>query len=81
MEKPIKNVNEESWHELKSEAMQHGMKISTFLELLIREHKRNEEKKVNAWGYVLSGKKKLSDADAASIKDAISTFENEYNFE
>lgn len=81
MEKIIKNVDEHSWLELKGEAARHRLKISEFLGYLVKEHKRIERKKNNAWNYVLRGGKRLSDADAMAIRKTISTFEHGYNFE
>lgn len=81
MEKLIKDVDERSWLELKGEAARHRLKLGEFLSYLVKEHKRIERKKKNAWAYVLRGGKRLADADATAIRKTISTFEHGYNFE
>ncbi len=77
----IKNVDEHSWLELKGEAAHHKLKVGEFISYLVKEHKRIERKKKNAWEYVLLGRKRLADADATAIRKTISVFEHDYNFE
>lgn len=83
MEKLLKDVDERSWQELKGEAAYHQLKIGEFLGYLVKEHKRAERKKKKAWDYVLCGKKSLSRAEAATMREALSSsaFEREYTFE
>jgi len=53
----IKNINEEEWKEFKSESIHHGMKVGSFFNKIVREHK---EKCVGSnWERVLLGKKDL----------------------
>lgn len=83
MEKLIKDVDERSWLELKGEAAYHRLRVGEFLSYLVKEHKRSERKKKKAWDYVLRGKKSLSKAEAATMRETLSSsaFEREYTFE
>lgn len=81
MERLIKNVDEKVWREFRAEAAKHGCRAGDFLARLVKEHKRTEAKKAKAWEHVLSGKKHLSAADAASMKAALEAFERVYEFE
>lgn len=81
MKKLLKNVDEKSWHELKVEAMRHKLPLSQFLAYILREHKASESK-AKGWNYLFAKRKKLSEAEAASMKKTIhDVFEREYDFE
>jgi len=81
MHKLLKNVDEESWNELKVEAARHRQTLSAFLASIVREHQLTERKKRAAWDVVLNGKKHLTDADAAALRKALAPFEKEHGFE
>ena len=44
---------------------------------MIKEHKRVESKKADAWDYILKGKKSLAPKDAAAIRNSLKIFEQE----
>ena len=81
MEKLIKNVDKNTWDELKAEASLHKMHLAPFLSYLIKEHKKIERKKADAWDHILEGEKTLASKDATAIKNSLKIFEQEYGFE
>lgn len=81
MEKLIKNVDKNTWDELKSEASLHKMRLAAFLSYLIKEHKKIERNKTDAWDHILKGKRSLTSKDASAMKNLLNIFEQEYGFE
>ncbi len=81
MEKLIKNVDRSTWEDFKTEAMLHKMHLARFLSHLVKEHKRIEKAKTDAWDYILNAKPSITSKDADAIKASLKTFEKEYGFE
>ena len=75
----IKNVKEERWMAIKSEAVRNNMKIGEFLNKLFLEYKNKENKNGN-WNEILYGKKYLTDRDAIKIKEAMKETRKEFEF-
>ncbi len=74
----IKNVREHDWSLLKSEAAKHNLKIAEFLNKVLLEHAKKEEK--GNWNEILHGKKFLTEKDAIKIKEVASEFRKEFEF-
>lgn len=74
----IKNIKEEDWRLLKSEAAKHNLKIAEFLNTVLLEHKKREEK--NNWNEVLYGPKFLNEKDTAKIKEVMEELRKEFEF-
>ncbi len=75
----IKNVREEDWRHIKSEAVKNNMKIGEFLNKLLLEYKNKEEKAGN-WKDILYGRKFLNSNDAAKIKEVMKVMRKEFEF-
>lgn len=79
MDISIKNVREDDWRILKSEAAKHNLKIAEFLNRVLMEHKKKEENKGN-WDEIMYGKRVLTERDAKKIKEAMQDFRKEFEF-
>ena len=75
----IKNIREEDWRLLKSEAARHNLKIAEFLNRVLLEHKDREKEKGN-WSEILHGKKFLTEREATKIKEITKEFRKEFEF-
>ena len=75
----IKNVREEDWRTLKSEAAKHDLKIAEFLNKVLEEHKKREVKRGN-WDEIMYGKRVLTENDAKKLKEAMKDFRKEFEF-
>ena len=74
----IKNVREHDWRLLKSEAAKHNLKIAEFLNKVLLEHSKKEQK--GNWNEILHGKKFLTEKDAIKIKEVTNEFRKEFEF-
>lgn len=72
----IKNVDEETWNELKMISKRNKMNIGKTIRLMISEYKN----KNNFWNKVLNNKKILSDAEAESIMKSVRESRKEKGF-
>ena len=75
----IKNVREEDWRVIKSEAVKNDLKIGEFLNKLLMEYK-NKDKKSGNWKDILYGRKFLNSSDAAKIKEVTKIMRKEFEF-
>lgn len=74
----IKNIKEEDWRLLKSEAAKHDLKIAEFLNIVLAEHKKREER--NNWNEIIHGPKFLNAKDTDKIKEVMEEFRKEFEF-
>jgi len=75
--KTIKGINEESWSEFKSIAAKDGIKMGKLFEQMLEEYKKKSDE---AWKFILSGKKILSDSEARDMKKIAEKSRREYGF-
>ncbi|GEM_PF-2939492 len=75
----IKDVREEDWRILKSEAAKEDLKIGEFLSKVLMEYKKAEADSGN-WNAILNGKKYLSGKDAEIIKKSTKEFRKGFDF-
>ena len=75
----IKNVKEEDWRLIKSEAAKENLNMGEFLNRIVSEYKKSEKKGGN-WNKILYGKKFLDNKDAAKIKRVMKDFRKEFEF-
>ena len=75
----IKDVRDEDWRAIKSEAVKNNLKIGEFLNKLLLEYK-NKEKKGGNWKDILYGRKFLNNNDAEKIKGVMKVMRKEFEF-
>ncbi|MCH8004342.1 MAG: hypothetical protein IH934_06975 [Nanoarchaeota archaeon] len=75
----IKNVNEEDWRVIKSEAAKNNLNIAKFLNRVIIDYKKKHTEE-NNWNDILYGKKFLSEKDAKKIKEVMKDVRKEFEF-
>ena len=72
----IKNVKEETWRVVKSEAAKHNLNIGDFLNKVLLEHKKREEEK-NNWNEIMYGKRILKEKEIEKIRESMKDFRKE----
>jgi len=72
----VKNVDEETWNELKVISKRNKINIGKMIKLIVNEHKS----KNNFWNRVLNNKKILSDAEAEAIMESVKESRKEKGF-
>ncbi|MAE49389.1 hypothetical protein CMI48_01030 [Candidatus Pacearchaeota archaeon] len=64
--KTIRNVNEETWRELKTLAAKRRVPLGTLLKNMITEYKKETN---NAWDAILNTEKIISDEEAEDLEE------------
>ena len=75
----IKDVREEDWRTMKSEAAKENLKIGEFLNKVLTEYRKAEMDSGN-WNKILKGEKYLNDKDAEIIKKSAREFRKGFDF-
>lgn len=75
----IKNIDEEDWKLIKSEAARRKLNIGKFLSKAAIEYKKRAMQESN-WNEILYGKKFLSQKEADTIKEIMKELRKEFEF-
>lgn len=75
----VKNIDEEDWRLIKSEAARHKLNIGRFLSRIAIEYKKRGAEE-NNWNEVLYGRKLLNQKDAGIIRETIKEIRKEFEF-
>ena len=73
----MKGVEDETWAEFKSLAAKNNLHTAQFFEKLVHFYKENTK---HFWDHILSGKKIISDKEAAEMQHFVKTLRKEKGF-
>ncbi len=63
--KTVRNIKEETWQEIKTEAAKRGMNMNEYFDHMLESSKKYEEL---IWDHILNHPKNISDKEAANMK-------------
>ncbi len=77
----IKNIEEEHWHYFKVQAAKERITLGSMFNKLVETYKKKSSEHAKQWQIIFSRKPLLTDSEARKMREAISDFRKEFNFE